>query len=188
MKMRTWMLLTGVLALPALAWSQEEPAPQPAATTQASAPEVTTRVAPVVPPTQPKASFDLGSDSVKSIIRDAAESAPAAAHPLTLTESSDVPATIFRAPRRLHHMDCDSFDCVAYSADNEALYTISREQYFGPHGTSGKDGQKEWLSCQSGNDLLTTFERYDKCRGVSIGLPNPRLGNNVQLELPKLRL
>ena len=79
-----------------------------------------------------------------------------------------LPGIPFRAPRRVHHMDCDSFNCVAYTADDQALYTIPREQYF---GINADDPQEAWLSCQSGNDLLTTFERYDKCRGVTIGLP-----------------
>ena len=74
----------------------------------------------------------------------------------------------FRSPRRMHHMDCGLADCVAYNADGDALFTVPREQYAGKNGSSASD---EWMSCQSSNDLLTTFERYDKCRGVGIGLP-----------------
>lgn len=95
----------------------------------------------------------------------------------------DLQSIPFRAPRRLHHMDCDSFDCVAYTADNQPLYTIPREQYLGINTDNSKEA---WLSCQSGDDLLTTFERYDKCRGVSIGLPLQT--HDVIVNLPKIRL
>ena len=80
----------------------------------------------------------------------------------------------------MHHMDCSLADCVAYTSDGDPLYTIPREQYF---GVDGDDLDDQWLSCQSGNDLLTTFERYDKCRGVTIGLPLEFQGTLVSLPL-----
>jgi hypothetical protein len=123
---------------------------------------------------------------VQTVIRAAAASAPNSQLAADLTASATRPALAdipFRAPRRPHHMDCDSFNCVAYTADDEALYTIPRDQYF---GVNSNDPQKAWLSCQSGNDLLTTFERYDKCRGVSIGLPLQ--GHDLIVDLPKLTL
>jgi hypothetical protein len=80
----------------------------------------------------------------------------------------------------MYHMKCDLSDCVAYTADGDALYTVPRDQYLGVNGGSTRE---EWLSCQSGNDLLTTFERHDKCRGVSIGLPVQIGGTLVNVPL-----
>lgn len=48
---------------------------------------------------------------------------------------------------------------------------------------NGGGTKDEWLTCQSGNDLLTTFERFDKCRGVSIGLPVQFGGTMINLPL-----
>jgi len=102
--------------------------------------------------------------------------------PVTLTfaagtiEREGIP---FRASRRMHHMACGLSDCVAYNADGDALFTVPRDQYVGKRGTTAAD---EWMSCQSSNDLLTTFERYDKCRGIGIGLPLEF--NDVILKLP----
>ena len=73
---------------------------------------------------------------------------------------------------------------MAYTADDFALFSVPRDQYYGV--ASGGLGE-DWLSCQSHDDLLTTFERYDKCRGITIGLPPVGFGN-VRLDLPKLRL
>lgn len=176
------MLVAAVLALPVAGWPEEKPA----ATLASVTPATDSQRGPA-PRAQPdKSSFALSDDSVKKIIRSTAEAQPEPVRPTAAAAPAEQPLAIpYRAPRRLHHMDCDSFDCVAYTADNDALYTIPREQYL---GMSGKNGQEQWLSCQSGNDLLSTFERYDKCRGVTIGLPNPSLGNYLQLELPKLRL
>lgn len=169
MKMRTWMLVGTLLAMPALSQAQEQPAAKPAAT--ANAPSV-------------KPKFDLKNSGIQDVIRAAAASSvdtptqDEAA--LSGTEMEDLP---FRAPRRLHHMDCDSLDCVAYTSDGVALYSIPREQYYGVHGNNPRE---QWLSCQSGNDLLSTFERYDNCRGVSIGIPSQF--QNVVLKLPNIRL
>jgi hypothetical protein len=185
MNTRAWMLMGTLLALPALA--QEQPAAKPPAAPAATAAQVA--------PAQPKPTFDLRNTGVQNVIRANAAKLQASGRadpsdgislfadtpPQTGdTKLQDIP---FRAPRRLHHMDCDSYNCVAYTADNQALYAISREQYF---GINTDDSKEAWLSCQSGNDLLTTFERYDKCRGVSIGLPLPT--HDVIVNLPKLRL
>jgi hypothetical protein len=184
MNTRAWMLMGTLLALPAM--SQEQPAEKPAVAPAA--------VAPRSAPTQPVPTFDIKSAGVQNVIRAnanlEARGGANLSHGARL--SADAPAQTggrnlkdipFRAPRRLHHMDCDSFNCVAYSADGEALYTVSREQHF---GINTDDSKEAWLSCQSGDNLLTTFERYDKCRGVSIGLPLQ--GNDVIVNLPKIRL
>jgi hypothetical protein len=64
---------------------------------------------------------------------------------------------------------CDNIDCIAYSADDAPLYSVPRSQYYGDRLEESK--RDAWLSCQSRDNLLSTFERYDKCRGVTIGLP-----------------
>jgi len=160
MKIQTWMLFGAILCLPALGLAQE------------AAPSVAQTDSRISAPPQ----FDLRSARVQDAIRAAAatESAAPTGARTQLADDEAAPAKRdqqdipFRAPRRMHHMKCDLADCVAYTADGDALYTVPRDQYLGVNGGGTKD---EWLTCQRGNDLLTTFERFDKCRGVSIGLP-----------------
>ncbi len=185
MKMRSWILIGTLLVLPALGLTEESAAVKP----------MPTASAPVARDTSPKSqsTFDLKTAAIQSVIRASAATASDGFRLLSPTAQQqsqdngatrpDLPGIPFRAPRRLHHMDCDSFNCVAYTADDQALYTISREQHF---GINADDSKEAWLSCQSGNDLLTTFERYDKCRGVSIGLPQQT--HDLIVDLPKLRL
>ena len=161
-----------LLALPFAAVAQTQPAQR-----------LTQEPAKVANEPAMKPAFDLRTAKVQDVIRATAEAqVPAKAEPGA--EPSEVAPIHFRAPRRLHHMDCNSFTCVAFTADNEVLYTIPRDQYLGIR-SGGNDGQDEWLSCQSGNNLLSTFERYDKCRGVSIGLP---MTHDLIVNLPLISL
>jgi hypothetical protein len=149
MKLRTGILMSALLAMPALSFAGDPVEAKPAAT---------------------KTAFDLKAASVQGVIRShaAAQTVVGKVEPGEPT-TADLKPLPFRAPRRVHHVDCDSFNCVAYTADDDVLFSIPRDQYFGVTGNgSTKDS---WLACQSGNDLLTTFERYDKCRGVSVGIP-----------------
>ena len=85
-------------------------------------------------------------------------------------------------------MTCAGNDCLAYAKDGSVLYPVSRDQLFDHDIISdSKRASEQWLSCQQGNDLLSTFERFDKCRGVTIGLPAAKL-DNVEVLLPPLRL
>jgi hypothetical protein len=93
----------------------------------------------------------------------------------------------FRAPRRLHHTDCDSFSCVAYDADDQPLYSFPRDQLSGRGSLGDGDALDAWLSCQDTNDLLTTFERFDHCGGLRFGPPPLRL-RDAQISLPAIRL
>ncbi len=163
-----------MLVIAADSWSQDVAANKPVVI--AAEREPATPAAP---------SFNVHDDNVRKIVAAAArlqsESAP---EKDAASDAEPAPIVVtFKAPRRVHHLDCDSFDCVAYNADDVALFTIPREQYYGVHGDNPADA---WLACQSGDDLLTTFERYDKCRGITIGLPPAGLGN-VTLDPPKLR-
>ena len=174
MKTRTWMLIGALLALPAAGWADET-------------------AKPVVPPASAPPALNLQAAEVQNIIRATAreqmESAPLAnatsllvqPQASTLGKQTSIP---FRAPRRFDHLKCNSDDCIAYNADDVPLYTIQRSQVY---GSSGEKSADEWLSCQSHDNLLTTFERYDKCRGISIGIPSAAF-DNVILDLPKFRL
>jgi hypothetical protein len=164
------MLFGALLCLPVLGMAQDSGSSPQAASSMASASET--------PRTSVRPVFDLRNTRVQSVIRANARaaSAPSQAQTGQNLPADTTPAAsaieqqgiAFRAPRRMHHMDCGLSDCVAYNADGDALFTVPREQYVGTHANNAAD---EWLSCQSGNDLLTTSERYDKCRGVGIGLP-----------------
>jgi hypothetical protein len=168
MKNKSAFALTLLLSVAGNSWSQDVVAKKPVAN------------APAVPV------FSLHDRNVQKIVAAAAQK-QSASMPEETSASEAAPATglievKFKAPRRVHHMHCDSFNCIAYNADDVALYTIPREQYFGVPGDKPADA---WLACQSGDDLLTTFERYDKCRGITIGLP-PLAFGNVLLDTPKL--
>jgi hypothetical protein len=169
MKARTWLLFGTLLCLPLLGMAQDSQ-PLPAKAAIAPTPATT-----APPSKQPQ--FDFRNTRVQSVIRANARAASAPSQmqternlPADPTPTSAIGQQVlaFRAPRRMHHMDCGLSDCVAYNADGDALFTVPREQYVGTNANNAAD---EWLSCQSGNDLLTTFQRYDKCRGVGIGLP-----------------
>ena len=180
MKLSATSAVVLALAAACAAWSQENP-----------------RATPPVPVTA--ATFDLRNSSVQKILRAAAaEEAPPAEKPpkdfsaalrslreLDAATSASLSAPLavkFRTARRFHHMDCDSFTCVAVTADGDPLYTVPRQNYSGT--LDGQTSSDSWLRCQSGNDLLTTFERYDKCRGISVGLPLQ--WNGFNFDTPKL--
>jgi hypothetical protein len=168
MKTRTGLLMAALLALPALVFAQEQKAAPPGPA--------------LAQPAQSRPTFDLKASGVRDAIRaNAVSDAPPKENEAPTTRT-DLPPLQFRAPRRVHRVECDSFNCVAYTADDDALFSIPRDQYFGV--TENGSGRDAWLSCQSGNDLLTTFERYDKCRGVSIGIPVQF--QDVQLNVPVL--
>jgi hypothetical protein len=154
MKLQIRMLMSALLALPALSFAGDPIDAKPAASkTPASKP-----------------ALDLKATRVQDVIRNHAvvQAASEKAEP-SESAPTDIEPLPFRAPRRVHHVDCDSFNCVAYTADDDTLFSVPRDQYFGVTGNGS--ASDAWLACQSGNDLLSTFERYDKCRGLSVGLP-----------------
>lgn len=129
---------------------------------------------------RPSAAFDLKDRRVQEILRASAASQPATSAPVP----ADAPALEpfpHRASRKVHRTECDLFACVAYAADGRVLFSIPREQVAHP----GRD-DAGWLSCQQVDDLLSTFERYDKCRGVMIGLPAKAI-DGLALQLPTQR-
>lgn len=170
------LLWIGVLTLAPLTSRAAEPAGVP------------TPAAAATPAKPAPGAFDLKNSAVQDLLRStaasASEDAPspdaAAAHDEKLVDLR------FRGPRRPQYMECDSRDCTAFTKDKEPLYTISREQ-MGGQSIYSDHSFDQWLSCQQGNDLLSTFERFDKCRGITIGLP-PLPFRDVEIRLPPLAL
>ena len=179
MDTRHWKWIGAWLLMPALATAADTPAAQAAAPTAVANTD-----------TRSVASLDLKDESVQRVLRAAVSSQQSdAGHesedPLLSPMDQKLGALRFRAPRRVHHTECNSLDCVAYTADDEPLFTYPRDQMWRDQSLAG--GKDVWLSCQDGDDLLTTFERYDKCRGVTIGLPPLRL-DSLEIRLPGARL
>jgi hypothetical protein len=165
MNTRTWMLIGALLAVAAPGWTAEPAAAKP-----------------------DRPVLSLQAPEVQKVIRAVAKASPDAtelkpASAVTLGDQVTIP---FRAPRRPHHMECDNISCVAYTADDVALYTVPREQYYGERAP-GVNAADEWLSCQSRDNLLSTFQRYDKCRGITVGLPPLALGDTL-IAAPGLRI
>lgn len=162
MNAREWLWIGTLLALPAWA-SAVEPA---------------------------KPMFDLRNETVQGILRAAAAASETGEAQSPKTESkvqSEFAEIRFRAPRRVHHTKCDSEDCVAYTADNEPLFSMSRDLRPGLDGMSTEQLDDAWLSCQDTHNLLSTFERFDRCRGIRVG-PPPLAVSGVDIKLPKVRL
>jgi len=116
MRKHRWKLMAALLALPALGWAEDAPAP---------------RATP---------SFDIHGASVQNIISTTAASqyggyqVPAeraasekpAATPAVVWQPPE-PAPITTTPGALDHFDCDARECVARDQDHAAMYTVPRE-------------------------------------------------------------
>jgi hypothetical protein len=137
-----------------------------------------------------RAAVDLQGPEVQAMLRRTTEAAAADADTGThVTEPGETHARKleglrFHIPRRVHHLECEAFDCVAYTADGSPLYTISRDHVGGQNVFAHAHDQDAWLACQGADDLLSTFERFDQCRGLTIGLPLHRL-QDVEIRLPE---
>jgi hypothetical protein len=166
------------MLLPVLAAAQESSVTRAAEPADESAPKLS------------RAAVDLQSPAVQAMLRRTTEAATADADAAaTVAEPGETRARKleglrFHAPRRVHHLECEAFDCVAYAADGSSLYTISRDHVGGQNVFTHAHDQDGWLSCQGADDLLSTFERFDKCRGLTIGLPLHRL-QDVEIRLPE---
>jgi hypothetical protein len=133
--------------------------------------------------------FDLKNAAVQSLLRTTAVSATQSAPLPDASEArhENLAELRFRGPRRPQYMECDSRDCTAFTKDHDPLYTLSREQMRDQGSFTEGNSFDQWLSCQQGNDLLSTFERFDKCRGITIGLP-PLQFRDVEIRLPPVAL
>jgi hypothetical protein len=79
------------------------------------------------------------------------------------TPSSRVAVQTTFATRPLRQpaaVECREFDCIAYDEKGKVLYTTPPPDP-GPRIFTGT--KQEWLSCQSGNNLLPTWERAEIC-------------------------
>jgi hypothetical protein len=139
------LLLVVLVVLPAVGWSQErKPAPAP--------------------------SFSLSSESVRRIVLERARESAKPEADLTKPDLGQRLALKFRVNPRVDHVECDLLQCLAVAKDGEILYTVPRGQL---HDLASDESSRlnAWLSCQDTNDLLSTFERYDRCRGINVGSP-----------------
>jgi hypothetical protein len=187
MNARTWLLV--MLAGPLLASAQSAPEAT-AASSEADARAASAGVPSTAHPAT--GSFAITDPEVRRVLRDAAISSVAGADSASSVPTDVVPpregleALRFRALRRAVRMECDAADqCTAFDADGRALYTVARDGG-GRYDAWTSNTYDQWLSCQSTNNMLTTFERFDKCRGITIGLPVAE--KNLVLALPRIRL
>jgi hypothetical protein len=156
----TRLLLSALLMLPACGWSDDKPA---------------------TPADEKKPTFTLSDAEVRKIVRAAAnrkvEGFRFVKDPQVAT---DIPPSataarfqpLARLPRATRVVfECRSLTeaCGAYDYDGNYLYSVPREQVY-PNSTGGSD---DWLACQSGDDMLSTFERFDRCRGIGVMLSTP---------------
>jgi hypothetical protein len=167
MTTRTWIVLPFLLVV-AIAVANDNPVAQ-------SAPGA-------------KPTFDLDNSALRKIVREAAaKNAVATPRSDSNTESaSAVAAQIGTLPMRKGKtpitVNCDGIavDCDALDANGNELYRVPRWQVFGVNS-----GDPSMASpCQSSNNLLSTFERADRCRGVGLLLPTP--WDKVNFALPAI--
>lgn len=167
MKSPPWMLFGLLLALPAIGWSQEK-SEHSVITTKPAANAVT-------PPE--RSHFRVNDENVRRILLAAArDTSTENADELETPDSAgDPPSDLTRRlalkfnDRRVDHVDCDALQCAAYSRSGDLLYTTPRNPTFGESDLPAD--HSAWLSCQDSNDLLSTFERFDLCRGLRAGVP-----------------
>ena len=166
MTTRTWIVLPLLLVV-SVAIADDKPAPESARTA--------------------KPTFDLGNAALRKIVRETAANATSAMPPASSTEpASRVAAQIGMLPMRKGKtpitVNCDGIaaDCAALDANGNELYRVPRWQVFGVNS-----GDPSMASpCQSSNNLLSTFERADRCRGVGLLLPTP--WDKVNFALPAI--
>jgi hypothetical protein len=145
-------MLFAALLLPATGWSQEKPARAESSAT-------------------PATSLAVQGETVRGILRTVALAHPAATATATetVTPIAQGLALKFRSDRRIDHVECDALQCYAYSRDGEVLFATPRDPGLGALSDVPKSDAA--LACLDTNDLLTTFERVDRCRGIGIGAP-----------------
>jgi hypothetical protein len=165
------MLFAALFALPVTGWSQEEAA-HAVAQPQASA-----------------VSLNLHGDVVREILRATAREESAA---MTAAEHEPIQSRLpplalrFRSDERIDHVDCDELQCYAYAKDDRILYTKAREPRVDMLSVDSTTSEA-WLSCQDTNDMLSTFERFDRCRGIGISLTVPWIGGPNGINAPPRR-
>lgn len=131
---------------------------------------------PATPPPEKseKAPLALEIAEVRKTLREAArllasESEPEK-HSIHENSTEDVPATKVAAAFRLEPpqrqpvvVECRVFECLGYDASGKVIGSVPPPERFGYLSTRDPD---DWYSCQSRNNMLSTFERLDECSGV----------------------
>lgn len=128
-----------------------------------------------LPTTSSVYSFQLSDERIRSIVRDAAVFQRVGWRVIEISPlDNEIPPSRVAAEMKLPDgprfetpatIECRLFDCIAYDAQRNVISSQ-------PTASAQLDGTNQtWLSCQSsGNDMLSTFERFDHCRGVDIGI------------------
>lgn len=141
-------------------------------------------------PTLHATSFSLTDDAVRRIVREAAlDLTPdyRVESPKPLQEDVPSAAELGMGPLRMKgsrvpaRYECELDKCAAYDRDGNVLWYLPRDQFF-TQG-AGKDSDV-WLSCQQHNDMLSTFERVERCQGMGLLMPTP--WDKVRLAVPLL--
>jgi len=128
MRKSKW-ILAGLLALPAIAWADETPAPAI------------------------KPSFDIRADSVRKVIRETAASQygsyevadPEAGPEMVSLRPGSAPAGA--TPLSLDHFDCDAHHCVARDQHHKPMYVVENEDTDSTRYV--RTWQDPWLGGQS---------------------------------------
>ncbi len=155
-------LLLALLSLPSAGLADD-----PGRTTPASV----RAIAPASDAAQPdRKRIDLTDPRVREIVRATAAShsralpAPAAQAEVASEEHGwqvALRASEARATRPAQYGQCEGDGCTAYSANGEPLVRYQRN-LTGLVFTGDREFD-HWLSCQQDDDMLTTFERYERC-------------------------
>jgi hypothetical protein len=162
------MLLAILLSLPATGWSQD------AAVRGAD------------PKPVPPASFSISSEKIREILRARAhEQATATEGEASKPAMSKLLALTFASDARVDHVECDALNCYERAKDGRILRTTSRDRNFGQ--VPGRSGSDAWLSCQDTDNMLSTFERYDNCRGMGVAFSHAGNGGPNGVNAPPRR-
>jgi hypothetical protein len=126
-------------------------------------------------PPSPAPAFALRGDNVRLILRDAARLQvrlrPDLAYEVQSRTGRDFPSPLYAArvaaaPRFARQksaaLDCSYLYCTEYDSAGRALRAVTREDFFS--GTAPPI-ESPIPTCQSGNDLLPTWQRFENCGG-----------------------
>jgi hypothetical protein len=120
-----------------------------------------------------KAPLTLDNPAVRKTLREAARQLASDAKSQETqdekTPTAEIPATKLSAAFRLQPperqpvvVECRVFDCLGYDATGKVVRTLPPPAQ---GGLMSADADA-WYSCQSGNNMLSTFERFDQCSGI----------------------
>lgn len=130
---------------------------------------------PAMPSEKPeKAPLALESSEVRKTLREVAREVASEAGPeknsLRENATEEIPATKVATSFRLEPpqrqpvvVECRVFECLGYDATGKVLGSVPPPERSGYLSTNDPDA---WYSCQSRNNMLSTFERLDECSGI----------------------